>query len=349
MRLLQRVTLPSLVIAAIFLLSAIESPALEVQVDPEPAVKQKDEKADEDKTAEENETETGDQPAEEKQPEETIYDIRQRVEKARKDRYDILRLLGYIYSNTEENEKAIDAYRKASEMEPSDRETTDLLIGLYRKTEKWDQMIPMYERFIDKYKGDNAKYYNELVELYLKNKQDEKAFETLERFTGEHGDKVDTYIQVIEKFQEHANAARALEIMEKGLEKFPNNFTLNRRAAVAYMKNKDYSNAIAHFDAAKRLAESPNVKEEIEAEMAPLYENPEIVKEIIQKKTKELEKIDLELKELYTKQADLKEKAGKLDEALQAYKKLSALAPETAEGRMAAKKVKELEKKLEKE
>ncbi len=137
------------------------------------------------------------------QQEETIYDIRQRIEKAEKDRYELLRLLAYIYSTTGKNDEAIEMYQKALNVDPADRELIESLLELYRKSRMWGDMVPIYKQFIEKYKGENEKYYTELVGLYFRIEQQEKAFALIEEYLDEHGDKEETYLYAANIFAEH--------------------------------------------------------------------------------------------------------------------------------------------------
>ena len=283
----------------------------------------------------------------EKKSGETIYDIRQRVERAEKERFELLKLLAHIYSCTDRKEEAIAMYEKALLMEPTDRELVESLLKLYRESERWADMMPIYERLLEQYKGKNEQYYKELVVLYFKMEQKEKAFGLLERFVDEHVDSEETYRYVATVFMKHNERERVLETLRKGLDKFPDNFDLNRWAASTYMELEEYSEALKYFEAAKESTTSKSSKEMIDREMMALYEKADIVKDIIKKKAIELEDVETKLQELYLKQAEAKLAAGKMSEAIESYRKVVGLAPDTAEGKAALKKLKELKSNAE--
>jgi tetratricopeptide (TPR) repeat protein len=284
---------------------------------------------------------------EEEAPEETIYDIRQRIESAEKERYELLRSLAYIYVTTGENDEAIEMHRKALEIDPSDRELIESLLRLYREGQRWNDMVPIYERFLEQYEGENETYYRELLDIYLQTGQMEKAFVLLDKYLVQHGGNRETYTYVANVFVEAGEKERAVKTLQTGLEKFPDNFDLNRRAANLYVEFEEYSKALEHFEVARKLASSTTAKETIEREMMALYKKADIVMEIIARKTGELEEVDLQLRELYSKQGETKMKAGKWIDAIESFRNLAALAPGTVEAKMASRKIKELESKLE--
>ena len=138
---------------------------------------QKEEEAPESGQGGENIEEEAENPPEE---EDTIYQIRQRIEKAQKDRYELLRLLGYIYTTTGKTDEAIEMYKKALAVEPDDREMLELLIKLYKNSEKWSDMISVYEQLLEKYEGENSEYFEKLIDLYLRTDQDKLAVALVE-------------------------------------------------------------------------------------------------------------------------------------------------------------------------
>ena len=81
--------------------------------------------------------------------------------------------------------------------------------------------------------------------------------------------------------------------------------------------------------------------------MMDLYDKADILKDVIVKKDKELRDVEKKLTDLYVKQGEIKEKAGKIADAVAVYRKLTILAPDSVEGKMAAKRIKELEPELE--
>ncbi len=283
----------------------------------------------------------------EEEPEETIYDIRQRIENAERERYELLRSLAHIHMTTGENDEAIEMHRKALEMDPTDRELIESLLKLYRESERWSDMVPIYEQFLEEYEGENEKYYRELLDIYLRTGQEERAIAVLEKYLDQHGGKKETYVYAANVFMETGEKKRAMKTLQTGLERFPDDFDLNRRAANLYVELEDYSRALEHFEVAKRLTSSDSGKETVEREMMALYKKADIVKEIISKKTEELKEVELQLKDLYAKQGEIKVRAEKWVEAIQSYRNLAAIAPDTVEAKMAARKIKELEPKLE--
>lgn len=312
---------------------------VEIQIVAEEAVDEKGEGESADKQEKSN-------PGKEKS-EQSIYDIRQKVDRAQKERYELLKLLGSIYKATDKVDEATEMYKKALDMEPSDKELLNELLDLYKKGQKWTELIPIYEQFIDKYKGENAEYYQQLIVMYLKTNQNDKAFECLEKYLGEYGGKEDSYIYAANIYLEYSKNEQALKAIENGIAKYPGSFELNRKAADVYVRTENYSKALGYLETAKNLTSANDLKEEIDEQLMALYEKADIIKEIVSKKTEDLNKVESELKDLYIKQAKAKEDAAKNTEAIAIYKKLLLLAPDTPEATLAARKIKELEQKID--
>jgi len=279
--------------------------------------------------------------------EESVYDIRTKVERAQKERLELLKLLGSIYKEIDRTDEATEMYKKALAIDPSDNELFKDVLEQYQKSGKWNELIPIYEQLIDKYKGENVEYYGKLIDLYVRTNQEEKTFETVEKYLNEHGDKEETYLFAANVYLLKDRNEDALKAIEAGLSKFSGSLNLNGKAAEVYMKTENYSKALEHLEAAKNLATRSDQKEDIERELMQLYEKADIIKEVISTKSAELKKIEGELKNLYVKQAKAKEEGSNPGDAVSVYKKLLLLAPNTPEGTLASKKIKELEIKNE--
>ena len=292
-----------------------------------------DAKSESDKSSQKDETE------------ESVYEIRQRVERAQKERLELLKILGAIYKEIDKPDEAIEMYKKALDMDPSDNELFKIVLDQYQKNQNWHELIPIYQQLIDKYKGDNAEYYQKLVELYIKTGRDDKTFETVESYLNEHNGKEETYIYAIDVYIIKDKNDEALRTATSGIAKFPKSVNLQIKASDIYTRMENYTKALECLETAKSLTTNAEIKNSVERRLMHLYEKADIVKEIIARKTSELQNIESELKDLYLKQARNKEESGRYADAIAIYKKLRLLAPDTPEGTLAVKKIKELQEK----
>lgn len=284
-------------------------------------------------------------PSEKDETEESVYEIRQKVERAQKERLELLKLLGAIYKEIDKPDEAIEMFKKALDMDPSDNELFKIVLEQYQKSQNWDELIPIYQQLLDKYKGDNAEYYQKLLELYIKTNQDDKTFETVEKYLNEHNGKEETYIYAADIYLIKDKNDDAIRVVTSGIAKFPKSVSLQAKAADIYTKIEDYPKALECLETARSLTTNADVKNNIERRLIYLYEKADIINEIITRKTSELQNVESELKDLYVKQAKNKEESGRYADAVAIYKKLQLLAPDTPEGTLAVKKIKELQEK----
>ncbi len=276
---------------------------------------------------------------------ESVPSLREKIDEAERERIEICKILGAIYEEIGDTDKAIESYRTGFQVFPDDPFLCNKLIRLYTLKEAWADLIPVYESLINANPGANQKAMTDLTECLLKVSQPEEALKVIREMLEHYGDDAAIYRDAAHTFMKYEQPEGAASICRWGIEgEFPENYELHWVLGRALGKSKNYTEAVSSYGQALEFCTSGSQREIIEKELAELCTEEPIMEQILEEKVESLEAVDQRLAELYWQEAIHKEEAGERDQALVFYRKIILLTPDSERGEAAKGKIQELAK-----
>ncbi len=277
--------------------------------------------------------------------EESIGDIKEKIEKAETEKLDIVKTLAAIYEINENMDKAIQYYQLAFDLSKDDKAISDKLLNLYNQKKMWKEMIPIYEYLVESNPRKNQSYLTQLADCYFKINQDDKAVEVFKKYLDEYSEYEETYYAIADILLQHKKFEQAAEVYQKAVEgHFPDKYKMHWSLAKIYIQLEKYDKALKAYEEAKKYVPGGYDKQQIEAELIQLYKKADVIDKVIKEKENEIKEIDKKLIELYWQEAREKEDGDDIESALKYYRKIVTIAPDTEKGKAAAKKIEELKK-----
>jgi len=279
---------------------------------------------------------------------ESVGDLRDRIAETEQKKLELVKTLALIYEMRGEQDKAITCIRQAFMLEPEDDALAQKLLDLLRKGQHWAEMVPIYERLIDERPGRSQQYLLALGECHFKLDQADRALEVLEQYRKEYADKPETYLRLADLLGDHDHLEDAATMLEEAVAgRFKESHKLHWQLAIVYARLGHTEKAIEAYEATLDLVEPGSDRSAIHSQLIALYKKAERIDELIAKREHEIESLDAQLVKLYWAEAERHEQADRIREAVESYRKIVALAPESDIGKSAAAKVAELSPKLE--
>jgi len=273
----------------------------------------------------------------------SVSALREKIDQAEKERMEICKILGAIYEETGDTEKAIESYRMGFQVYPDDPFFCNKLIRLYTARERWAELVPIYESLVNANPGANKKHLNDLAVCLLKAGQPEEAVGVIAEMLEEYGEDAAIYRDAAQTFMKHEHYEGAATVCQQGIEgEFAEQYELHWILGRATGKLKRYTEAVSAYEKALQLCRSARNKEIIEKELAELCAEEPIIEQILQDKIESLKTIDQRLAELYWQKALDKQEAGDLDEASSLYRRIILLVPNSERGKAAQLKIQQL-------
>jgi tetratricopeptide (TPR) repeat protein len=270
---------------------------------------------------------------------ESIGDIRDRIAATERKKLELIRTLALIYETRGEQDKAIAYTMQAFMLDASDEALAAKLLDLLRRGERWADMIPIYERLIEERPGA----------CYFKTGNEKRALEVLDEYRTEYADYEETYLKLASVLADNGHMPKAAAILEEAVaDKFKDHYKLHWQLGTVYIELGEIEKAIKAYEAAFDLVEPGSDRNAIHSRLISLYKQSDRIDEVIAEREQEIGQIDAELVKLYWAQAAAHEKAAEFADAVEYYRKVVALAPDSEKGKAAAAKVAELSPKLEK-
>ena len=280
--------------------------------------------------------------------EESIGTLRDRIAEAERQKLELLKTLALIFETRGDKEKAIAYSRQAFMIDPSDEALGRKLLGLLRQEERWTEMIPLYERLIDERPGRSQEYLRELATCHFKLGETDRALEALEWYRKDYAEYEATYLKLTEILSDNDRLADAATLLEEAVaDRFKDHYRLHWQLGIVYIELSEIDKAIDAYETALDLVEPGNHRNTINTHLINLYQKVNRLDEVIAKREHEIEEIDAKIVRLYWADAEQNEKAGRIPEAIKAYRKIVALSPDSDTGKAAAAKVDVLSPKPE--
>jgi tetratricopeptide (TPR) repeat protein len=280
---------------------------------------------------------------------ESIGDIRDRIAETERRKLELIRTLALIYETRGEQEKAIAYTMQAFMLDASDEALAAKLLDLLRGSERWADMIPIYERLIEEHPGQSQQYLLELGTCYFKVGNEERALEVLDEYRTEYADYQETYLKLASVLADNGHMPKAAAILEEAVaDKFKDHYKLHWQLGTVYIELNEIKKAIGAYEAAFNLVEPGSDRNAINSRLISLYKKADCIDEVIDERLREIEEMDAQLVESWWAEAQALERDKQLDKAIEYYRKVAALAPDSEKGKAAAAKVDELTSKQEK-
>ena len=277
--------------------------------------------------------------------EESIGDIKEKIEKAEAEKLDIVKTLAAIYQINENIDKAIQYYQLAFNLSKDDKAISDKLLDLYNQKKMWREMIPIYEYLAESNPRKNQYYLKQLGDCYFKINQDDRAIEVFKKYLDEYSEYEETYYSIGDILFQHKKFEEAAKVYQKAIEGgFSDKYKVHWSLAKIYMQLEKYDRALKAYESAKKYVSKGYDRQQIEAELIQLYKKTDIIDKVIKEKENEIKEIDKKLIDLYWQEAREKEDGNEIESALKYYRKIVTIAPDSEKGKAAAKKIEELKK-----
>lgn len=273
----------------------------------------------------------------------SVVSLREKIDRAERERLEVCRILGAIYEEIGDADKAIEVYRMGFQVYPDDPFLCGKLVRLYTVREAWSELVPIYESLANANPGANQSYLNDLAQCYIKAGQPGKALTVTGEMLDQYAENAALYRDAAQTFIKNECYEGAASICRKGIDgKFGDSADLHWILGQATAKLQQYEKAVPAYEKAIELSSAGRIRELIEKELAELCTHEPVVEQILANKLRSLRGIEQRLAELYWEKAVAAEQAGDLAEARTLYQKIALLVPDSDTGRAAEKKTQEL-------
>lgn len=275
----------------------------------------------------------------------SIISLREKIDRAERERLDLCRILGAIYEEIGDAEKAIEVYRMGFQVYPDDPFLCGKLVRLYTVREAWSELIPIYISLANANPGANQSYLNDLAQCHIKAGQPDKALTVVLEMLDQYAENAALYRDAAQMFIKSECYEGAASICRKAIDgKFGDNADLHWILGRAMAQLKQYEEAVPAYEKAIELSSGGRSRELMEKELAELCTQEPVVEQILANKLESLRLIEQRLIELYRDKALAAEQQGNLAEAKTLYHRIALLVPDSDAGKAAEKKVQDLSK-----
>ena len=273
----------------------------------------------------------------------SIVSLRERIDRAERERLDLCRILGAIYEEIGDAEKAIEVYRMGFQVYPDDPFLCGKLVRLYTVREAWSELIPIYESLVNANPGANQSYLNDLAQCYIRAGQPDKALMVMLEMLDQYAENAALYRDAAQMFLKNECYEEAAAICRKAIDgKSADNADLHWILGRAMAHLKQYEQAVPAYEKAIELSSGGRSRELMEKELAELCTQEPVVEQILANKLESLRLVEQRLAELYWEKAISAEQQGNLAGAKTLYRRIALLVPDSDAGKAAEKKVQEL-------
>lgn len=270
----------------------------------------------------------------------SIISLREKIDRAERERLDLCRILGSIYEEIGDAEKAIEVYRMGFEVYPDDAFLCGKLVRLYTVREAWSELIPIYESLANANPGANQSYLNDLAQCHIKAGQADKALAVMLEMLDQYAENAALYRDAAQMFLKSECFKEAAAICQKAIDgKFADNADLHWILGRAMAHLKQYEQAVPAYEKGIELSSGGRSRELMEKELAELCSQQPVVEQILSNKLESLRLIEERLVEQYWEKALAAEQQGNLAEAKTLYHRIALLVPDSDTGRAAEKKI----------
>ncbi|HEU5229669.1 MAG TPA: tetratricopeptide repeat protein [Ktedonobacteraceae bacterium] len=175
--------------------------------------------------------------------------------------FGLVMLAQTLIAQKKQLDEAEELLRQAQEFETQPKETTLIEVGLgmlARDKEEYEQALLHYQHAAD-ISPDFPGIWSALGQLQSKLEQYEAAEQSLLRALEEDPEQLDAYFTLSSLYMDQLdNPTKAQEILEEGLEEYPDSAELLAALALMYLRNKDFHSAHEY------LIEAENIDPELE-------------------------------------------------------------------------------------
>lgn len=151
--------------------------------------------------------------------------------------------LGEIAEHAKNVTEAINAYRKACALAPTNRLLIGRFFKLLAEKSKWDELEQSVLELGDKF-GDKGELYALVGETYLYEGELERAAKWFEKAVAEAPQRFPLYARLVQIWNVRDDHERAFQVIEQAQKRFPDSPEVERMLADTFVDAKQYDKAI---------------------------------------------------------------------------------------------------------
>ena len=183
------------------------------------------------------------------------FDLLQRCQELCPDAAETYYYLGDLYADMEKNEQAIDAFRRACELEPTNMTFLERTAYANIQAGAYEEGAAMLEQMYAADKSRQEELLQMLYQLYMQQKDFDKAIDVLTRMEAADGPSERTTLAKCRIFLEQDQSDRAIEEMHRLAESYPNEPTYSTLYANTLLVADRFDDCFAVLQ--KVLSEDP--------------------------------------------------------------------------------------------
>ena len=226
------------------------------------------------------------------------------------------RSMAQQYMRRNQIEKAIEIYEQIAKVMPEDLESRSQLATLYSRQNQHDKAIDAWKALLEA-DPENTRYQDGFIDAYQKAGRIGDAIELAQKYIDDNAEVGVHYSRLAKLYAADGQVDAAITHYKKAIELTPGDGRVYQELGQLYLRKNDLEAAEKAFQEALQYAAHDGERHNIERQLMTLYRRQGKLEEIL----KEAEAKGTLTFELQMEQARNYSNQGKLDEAVNAYKK----------------------------
>ena len=226
------------------------------------------------------------------------------------------RALAQQHARQGDVKKAVDIYEQIEKVMPEDLESRAQLAGLYSRQNKHDKAIGVWEALLEA-DPENTKYQDGLVNTYQDADKTTEARELAQQYIETDQESSVHYMRLAKLYAADDQIDAAIDTYKKAIEFGPGDGQAYRELAQLYLRKDDLNAAEKAFEEAIQHIGQEWERRNIESQLMDLYRRQGKLEEMLQ----QAEDDGTLTLEMQRERARGYRNAGKLEEAIETYKK----------------------------
>ena len=226
------------------------------------------------------------------------------------------RSMAQQYMRRNQIEKAIEIYEQIAKVMPEDLESRSQLATLYSRQNQHDKAIDAWKALLEA-DPENTRYQDGFIDAYQKAGRIGDALELAQKYIDDDAEVGVHYSRLAKLYAADGQVDAAITHYKKAIELTPGDGRVYQELGQLYLRKNDLEAAEKAFQEALQYAAHDGERHNIERQLMTLYRRQGKLEEIL----KEAEAKGTLTFELQMEQARNYSNQGKLDEAVNAYKK----------------------------
>ena len=226
------------------------------------------------------------------------------------------RSMAQQYMRSNQVEKAVEIYEQIAKVMPEDLESRSQLAGLYSRQLQHDKAINVWKALLEA-DPENTRYQDGFIDAYQKAGRIGEAIELAKKYIADAPEVGVHYSRLAQLYSVNGQVDEAITQYEKAVELSPGNGQVYQELGQLYLRKNDLEAAEKAFQTALQYAAHDGDQHNIERQLMNLYRRQGKLQEML----KAAEAQGALTYDMQMEQARNYSNQGKLDEAVNAYKK----------------------------